>query len=261
MQAGNPPASFWVRAREFRRAYQAPEGLFWIKRVNHTLGALIAFVLLPTPVTPNALTVLGLGVQIVGATVTAFASAPASVSTVLVVALLWQLGFALDCADGPLARARHQTSAFGAWFDQLADSVGRTAIYIGLTIFLVRALAVEPIPAVVLGSIPIALALLQTFSSWQRAVLVGGSPIADAPAATTGLLRAAQQLVDYGAFLFLAAVVLLAPPLLLGLIVASAAVNALFVLAQLALGWRRQAHEKASGRPARTASGEAELSS
>ena len=236
--------TFRARARDFRRRYQAPEGLFWIRRVNHSLGAVIALLLFPTRVTPNAVTVAGFVAHLAGAAAAALLTPPAPIAGVLFVLVAWQLAFSLDCADGPLARARGQTSAFGAWFDQLVDSMSRAAVYAGLIVFLVRALAPDPIAVALLASGAVSMALLQTFSSWQRVSLIGGgSPVADVPGASARLLRAGQQLVDYGAFLFLASVLLLAPPLLLVFVVLSALVNALFVAAQLVLGWRRQRAE------------------
>jgi len=235
-----PQPGFWARVLDFRQRYQAPEGLFWIKRVNHSAGALIAYLLLRTAVTPNALTVGGLVGHVTGALLVAFAPVPIPLWTVIAVALAWQLAFSLDCADGPLARARRQTTAFGAWFDQMADSISRTAVYTALIVYLVRALDLPAVPTAIMTASVVSLALLQTFSSWQRASALGRtSPIEEAPAASRSALRLGQQLVDYGAFLALAAVLPLWPAALLVFVVFLAMVNALFVLSHLAISWRR----------------------
>ncbi|MDQ3879540.1 MAG: CDP-alcohol phosphatidyltransferase family protein [Chloroflexota bacterium] len=236
----DPKADLWTRARAFRARYQVPHGLFWIRRVNHTAGAFIAMLLVPTPVTPNLVTVGGLVVHVVGAAVVATMPSPAPAWAAILVMLVWQLAFSLDCADGTLARARGTTSSFGAWFDQIVDSFSRTAVYVSLILFLIRALALRPAEAALLAGLSVALALIQTFASWERSSLIGGrSPIADTGRRAAFVLRVGQQLVDYGAFLFVVALLLLVPPLLLIAVIASAAVNALFVAAQVALAWRR----------------------
>ena len=233
---------FWSRARRFRRTYQAPEGLFWIKRVNHTAGALLAFSLVRTPVTANAVTVSALIVHLVGAALVATATAPLNPWMVVAVALVWQLAFTLDCADGSLARARGKAGPFGAWLDQTLDSISRTAVYTALVAFVVRALEVDVVAAVLLAGVSVGLALLQTFSSWQRAAVIGGgSPTATGGRLGQTVLSIGRQLVDYGAFLFVASVLLLWPPALLVFIAFVAVVNALFVAAQIAIAWRRHA--------------------
>ncbi|HEX2221392.1 MAG TPA: CDP-alcohol phosphatidyltransferase family protein [Candidatus Limnocylindria bacterium] len=236
---------FWARVARFRRTYQPSQGLFWIERVNFPAGALIALLLLPTRVSPNAVTLSGLAAYLVGAVVVAFANEPISIWVVIGVALTWQLAFSLDCADGSLARARGTASPFGAWFDQLIDSIARTAVYTAIIAFLVRALELPALASVVLSSLSVALALLQTFSSWQRAAVIGGpSPVDAAGGRGRALLSASRHLEDYGAFLFLAAVLLLVPTGLLAFMVGVAVVHALFVAAQLALAWRRHARER-----------------
>ncbi len=125
---------FLDRVRQFRRRYQGPEGLFWIRRVNHPAGAMLALPLYPTRVTPNVVTVAGLVAHLVGAILVATLPVPGPPPTVLVILLVWQLAFSLDCADGQLARARGQASAFGAWFDQLIDVVSHAAVYTSLSL-------------------------------------------------------------------------------------------------------------------------------
>ncbi len=234
---------FRGRAREFWRRYQHPEGLFWLRRVNHPLGALIALVLLPTRVTPNAVSVAGLVVHVAGALFVALLSPPVPITAALLVIVSWQLAFSLDCADGPLARARAQASAFGAWLDQLIDVASHAAVYTGLTIFLVRALALDGITSALLASVVVTLSLLQTFSTWQRQALIAGAPVGEAPSTMLRLVHAARHLVDYGAFLFLASVLLLWPPALLVFLLLTAVLNLLYVMTQIALNWRRHRRE------------------
>ncbi|MBA3797291.1 MAG: CDP-alcohol phosphatidyltransferase family protein [Chloroflexi bacterium] len=232
-------ADFLARAREFRRRYQGPEGLFWIRRVNHPMGAMLALPLLPTRVTPNAVTVAGLLVHLLGALIVALASPPASLLVMLAVLIIWQLAFSLDCADGQLARARGQASAFGAWFDQLVDVVSHAAVYTSLSLFLVRALDPDAGTAVVVAATAITLSLLQTFSTWQRAELIGRErPVGERPSPQLLLLYASRHLLDYGWFLFAASVLLLWPPGLFAFLIFSGLLQGLYVAAQILLSWR-----------------------
>lgn len=230
--------SFLERAREFRRLYQGPEGLFWIRRVNHPAGALIALPLLHTRITPNMVTLAGVAVQLLGALYAAFLAPPAALWSVLVVILLWQVAFSLDCADGQLARARGATSAFGAWLDQMADSVGRSAVYIALSIYLARALTWDATIAAAFGSAAVSLALIQTFSTWQRVSVIGARPVGERASAPVRLMYLVRHLLDYGAFLFVAALLMLLPVALLAFLVAAAIVNAAYIAAQITLSWR-----------------------
>jgi phosphatidylglycerophosphate synthase len=242
MTAGDA-SPFLARAVDFRRRYQHPEGLFWLKRVNHALGALIAFVLFPTRATPNMLTFAGLAAHVLGAVLVALATPPAPIWLAVVVVLLWQLAFSLDCADGPLARARGTGSDFGAWLDQLIDIMSHAAVYTSLAVYLVRALAPDPAIAVLLGCSAVSLSLLQTFSTWQRTSIMGGSVVDASPSTAVRLLHGGRHLIDYGFFLFLVAATLPWPELLLVVVAASAALNALYIAAQLALNYRRHRRE------------------
>jgi len=48
----------------------------------------------------------------------------------IIIALLIQISFILDCADGQLARITGKTSKLGAWIDKLLDRVGEFAIFV-----------------------------------------------------------------------------------------------------------------------------------
>jgi len=230
---------FLERAREFRRRYQGPEGLPWIKRVNHPLGAVLAMPLTPTQVSPNMVTLAGLLVHLVGALIVGFLAPPTHWLVVLLVIALWQLAFSLDCADGQLARARGQTSAFGAWLDQMSDGIAHGAVYGSLILYTVRALDLDALAATLLASVAIPLTLMQTFTTWQRAAVIGGGrPVGERPSPMLLLLYGFRSLLDYGAFLFIASLLLLWPVGLLVFLLVMSAVNALYVIAQVGLAWR-----------------------
>ena len=76
-------------------------------------------------VTPTWLTMIGLGVTVIGAVLVARESFVAG-------ALVALTGAALDGLDGSVARARGSASLSGALLDSVADRMGETAMWAGL---------------------------------------------------------------------------------------------------------------------------------
>lgn len=94
--------------------------------VSQPLGAVLAWASQCLGIPPSAVTLLGLATffAAVGAFVSLGANGPAN----LAVALLMQVAYAFDCADGQLARATARTSGFGAWLDLGCDYVRNVAL-------------------------------------------------------------------------------------------------------------------------------------
>lgn len=199
----------------------------------------MALLLLPTGVTPNMVTVAGLAVHFLTAALLATAPIPVSPVIWLSVLVLWQLAFSLDCADGQLARARRSSSPFGAWLDQLVDVLTHALVYAALIIYLVRALALDGLSAAFLASIVISLSMLQLFTTWGRHEIMGTEPAIRQPAPWLVLLMQGRHILDYGFYLFVAALLLPWPSLLLTFLVAYAVISGLAVLTQLGLNWHR----------------------
>lgn len=236
----HPSDGFLRRLQEFRRRYTGVEGLFWIKRVNHPLGSVIALLLLDTRATPNMVTVAGLVVHIIAAAVLLTAAVPVSLPVWIFMIVAWQLAFTLDCADGQLARARRKTSTFGAFFDQVVDVATHALVYTSLAIYVVRALAMEPVPAALLVALVFSLNFLQLFTTWGRNAIMGTEPaIRGTPPTWLGVLMKGKDLLDYGAYLFVAALLLPWPVASLAFLVGYAAVSGLATVAQVALNWQR----------------------
>jgi hypothetical protein len=162
----------------------------------------------------------------------------------LVVLLIWQIGFSLDCADGPLARERGQNSPFGAFLDAAVDFVGHTFVFGSLAIFVIRALSLEPIGAALLACFIVTSNLWLLYASALRNTLVGATSHSPDTRAQPILriLRQGRQLIDYGAFLFIASILLLVPRGLFVLLLAFAGLCDLAVLAQIGINWRQHIH-------------------
>ena len=101
-------------------------GRLYVRRASPYLTRL----LIPTPLTPNAVTWLML---LSGIACAAALTLP-GFGWVVVAALLIQLQILLDCSDGELARWRGISSPVGIYLDRLAHWVTEAALPIGLAI-------------------------------------------------------------------------------------------------------------------------------
>jgi CDP-diacylglycerol--glycerol-3-phosphate 3-phosphatidyltransferase len=77
--------------------------------------------------TPNALTVIGFGIAIVGAWL-------AAMQLWLIAGVVVAFGAIFDLFDGALARAMGKTSNFGAFLDSSLDRAGEGVVYIGIVV-------------------------------------------------------------------------------------------------------------------------------
>lgn len=212
-------------------------GLF-SESVSQWLGAAFALVAQRLGLRPTALTitnlVLGLAASV---TVVALADRVAAGSVpawaVGLVALVgWQVAYALDCADGQLARVTGQGSAAGARVDVLCDVAAQIALVTAL-----GAVAVAQRP-----STPVW--LVAAFAgTWMvnlvTSVMQAGPNAASMVTSTSLPVRLAKLVRDYGAVIFVAGLVLtFVPALTFWVVVAFTVVNGGFLLASIAFSAR-----------------------
>jgi phosphatidylglycerophosphate synthase len=139
------------------RAQKSGAGVPWYMRVvNRRLGRLVAASVAPTRVTPDQLTAASLVAFLAGAAL--LAGVEPSVPVAVLATLLLQLGFALDSADGQLARLRGTGSPAGEWLDHVVDSARHLLLHVAVLIGLYR---FTDVPDVVL-LVPLAFALVST---------------------------------------------------------------------------------------------------
>ncbi len=93
--------------------------------VTNKLALWLTYLILPTKITPNQVTLLSLLFSLMCAV-------SYSKGFFLLGALFIFVSHILDCTDGNLARARKQFSPYGKFLDMLCDRVGETAIFVGL---------------------------------------------------------------------------------------------------------------------------------
>jgi CDP-diacylglycerol--glycerol-3-phosphate 3-phosphatidyltransferase len=116
-------ASGRERAAELRRSQSVlPPGVKEGGRALLTPAVRMAIAL---RLTPNRITVIGLGITMV-------ASALVAWNWLVLAAALLTAGSLLDAVDGALARAQGNVTAFGGFLDSTLDRAGETIIYIGV---------------------------------------------------------------------------------------------------------------------------------
>jgi phosphatidylglycerophosphate synthase len=104
--------------------------------VNRKAGRLLAAVAFHAGLTPNVVTAISAAFSATGIAVLALV-AP-SWRSGLVVAGCLALGYALDSADGQLARLRGGGSAAGEWLDHMVDAVKASSLHLAVLIGLYR---------------------------------------------------------------------------------------------------------------------------
>lgn len=96
------------------------EDIFWNIYVARPLAAILVYALKRTPITPNQVSFLGVGVFFFAAAFLALWPTPIGLFTA---AIFLQLSYLFDCADGQLARLKGMTSDVGAYLDFFMDEI------------------------------------------------------------------------------------------------------------------------------------------
>ena len=208
--------------------------------VNRKLGRVLAALAFHAGLTPNAVTALS-GLATFSGIATLALAAPSWATGVAVSSLL-VLGYALDAADGQLARLRGGGSPAGEWLDHMVDALKIASLHLALLVGLYR---FEPLPRGAWLLVPLSFSvvsvvlffgtLLNEALRAQHGVATRAQPTTERPGTLRSLIVAPT---DYGV-LCLAFVLLGAP------VVFATAYTALFLATAtylvLALGkWFRE---------------------
>ncbi len=226
---GHPAADFY--------AVNRGGGLF-SEAVSQRLGARISVFAERHRLAPTVLTVANLGLGCLVSFAVIAAAGPVAEGRVwawpigLLALIGWQIAYALDCADGQLARVTGQTSPAGARIDVLCDVAAQIA--------LVSALA-----ATAEAQVPETPAwLLAAFAgTWMvnlvTSVMQSGPQAASMVTSTSLPVRVVKLVRDYGAVILLAGLVLtLVPQWTIWLVGLFTLVNAAFLAASIAFSGR-----------------------
>jgi phosphatidylglycerophosphate synthase len=150
-------SSIGVALHELGTAQKASRGVSLYSRfVNRPTGRVLAATAHGLGMTPNQVTLVSALSTVAGATVLVLVP-PSPVGSVLVWFLL-ALGFALDSADGQLARLRGGGSAAGEWLDHVVDAGKMVAVHLAVLVMLYRFVPVRGVDLLV----PLAFGLVST---------------------------------------------------------------------------------------------------
>jgi hypothetical protein len=107
-----------------------PSDSLALRYLNRLLSAPVTRLLLRTPLTPTAITILSFLTVLLGAGLIAIGDRGGEIAG----GLLIQAGFVLDCCDGEVARARRIASERGALLDTILDRYADLAIMAALVL-------------------------------------------------------------------------------------------------------------------------------
>ncbi len=96
------------------------QSIWFTRNVSYRLGAVIALLAWRLGVSPNMVSILS-GIITIFSSILAIYIGQGHWMSALILIFGLQLGYAFDCADGPLARATGQGSSFGVLMDKLVD--------------------------------------------------------------------------------------------------------------------------------------------
>jgi len=119
------------RAAEIHSYTSKPNDIFWNRWVMRPVASLMLVGIERTPATPNQITFLSLAIFVFSAATLAFW--PGAVGLAVGVALL-QVSYALDCADGQLARLKGLASPVGAHLDFTMDEIKALVLMASVTL-------------------------------------------------------------------------------------------------------------------------------
>ncbi|HEX7225144.1 MAG TPA: CDP-alcohol phosphatidyltransferase family protein [Candidatus Limnocylindria bacterium] len=120
----------------------------WVKEGGRAVLEPIVRLAIALHLTPNTITVIGLGITLV-------ASALVASGWLVLGAAILTAGSLFDAVDGALARAQGGGTAFGSFLDSTLDRVGESILYIGVGAWLLRT---QPDPVLPVIALMVALA-------------------------------------------------------------------------------------------------------
>lgn len=234
---------FGYAIRELSAAQKSAKGVSLYSRyVNRPAGRVLAAAGYSAKLTPNQITLISAAFTFAGVVMIAVLR-PAPAAAIGIFAAL-VLGFALDSADGQLARLTGTGSAAGEWLDHVVDCAKMLAIHMAVLISFYRHFGFSD-PVLLFVPVAFQFAAVMVFfggiltEQLKRAERLRSGAGRPAPAAPVSLVRSVALLpVDYGVF---CAMFLLfgSRDLFVGLYCALLAAHVLFMVAFL-VKWYRE---------------------
>ncbi|WP_336645738.1 CDP-alcohol phosphatidyltransferase family protein [Microbacterium sp. USHLN186] len=125
--------TFSTALSSLQASQKSPVGISLYSRyINRPVGRVLAAAAAAAGLSPNAVTGVSAAMTVAGLIV--LAVAPVAVGSGLVVAFCLVLGFALDSADGQVARLTGRGSPAGEWLDHVVDAGKMVAVHAAVLI-------------------------------------------------------------------------------------------------------------------------------
>lgn len=164
---------YQIATAELASAQKSGAGVpAYLRWVNRGLGRRAAAAAYVIGLSPNAVTMVSGAVSLVGMAVLVFV--PLSPLVAATAALLFLAGYALDSADGQLARLTHRGGPAGEWLDHVVDALRLPLVHLAIAVCLWR--AEQPLWAVL-----VALLFLVLSSAWFFAQTLASKLSVNAP--------------------------------------------------------------------------------
>jgi phosphatidylglycerophosphate synthase len=154
----------------------------YLRFVNRKAGGLFAALAYALRLTPTQVTVLSSGSSLLAIAVLILR--PSTVATGIVVGLLLLLGYALDSADGQLARVRGGGSKAGEWLDHVADIAKISLLHSAVAIAILRFFDLHSLLYLAVPVVFLVANVTQFFAMMLRDQLI--DPLAAASQRSTG---------------------------------------------------------------------------
>ncbi|WP_108248975.1 CDP-alcohol phosphatidyltransferase family protein [Planctomonas deserti] len=136
--------SFGASVRALAASQKSSKGApAYSRYVNRPLGRVFAALAYGAGLTPNGVTAISAVTTFAGIAV--IATLPPTPGFAVLTSVLLVLGYALDSADGQLARLRGGGSLVGEWLDHIVDSIKSSALHAAVAIAWFRFLDLDPV--------------------------------------------------------------------------------------------------------------------
>lgn len=195
------PRGFRETLKQLNSAQKSGAGVpAYTRWVNRRVARVFAAAAVKVGLGPNGVTALSASVSVLGMLLMVFL--PPSLLQGLGVALLFALGYALDSADGQVARVTGASSPAGEWLDHVVDAMRTPAMHLTILVGFIKYPAAFPFTGWQLWWLPLAFTVLVTghFMSQILAEQLRNNRGTAAPAAG-GTLRSFVNLhMDAGTF-------------------------------------------------------------
>lgn len=128
---------FVAAIRRLRQAQKSGKGAPpYSLYINRPLGRIFAAAAYQIGLTPNQVTYISAAFTFSGLAILALA--PSTIGVGVLITVLLVLGYALDAADGQLARLRGGGSLLGEWLDHMIDSIKVVALHLVVLVAMFR---------------------------------------------------------------------------------------------------------------------------